>query len=91
MKGINIPPHARITVDVQRPHTVIEPVDESGDMGILDGFGVMIVAPGGRIIEQRAASPECQRQHQMGPLESGVLAGLCLLGLLHPPLPADAN
>src|SRR5260370_24701565 len=27
LKGINIPPHARITVDVQRPHTVIDPVD----------------------------------------------------------------
>jgi hypothetical protein len=37
LKGINIPPHARITVDVQRPHTVIEPVDESGDIGVLDG------------------------------------------------------
>jgi hypothetical protein len=58
LKGINIPPHARITVDVQRPHTVIEPVDESGDIGVLDGFNVMIVAPGGRIIEQRADARE---------------------------------
>src|SRR5207302_4834320 len=40
------------------PHTVIEPVDESGDIGILDGFGVMIVAPGGRILEQRADARE---------------------------------
>src|SRR6266699_847110 len=37
LKGINIPPHARITVDVQRPHTVIDPIDESGDVGVLDG------------------------------------------------------
>src|SRR5438105_13389254 len=29
LKGINIPAHARITVDVQRPHTVIDTVDES--------------------------------------------------------------
>src|SRR5712692_350327 len=33
LKGINIPPHARITVDIQHPHTVIDPVDESGDIG----------------------------------------------------------
>lgn len=58
LKGINIPPHARITVDIQRPHTVIEPVDESGDVGVLDGFSVMIVAPGGRILEQRADARE---------------------------------
>jgi hypothetical protein len=58
LKGINIPPHARITVDVQRPHTVIEPVDESGDIGVLDGFSVMIVAPDGRILEQRADARE---------------------------------
>src|SRR5579859_6638815 len=25
-KGINIPPHARFTVEVQRPHTVINPI-----------------------------------------------------------------
>jgi len=54
LKGINIPPHARITVDVQRPHTVIQPVDESGDSGVLDGFSVMIVSPDGKILEQRA-------------------------------------
>jgi hypothetical protein len=53
-KGANIPPHAKITVDVRRPHTVIDPVDESGDVGILDGFSVMIVSPGGKILEQRA-------------------------------------
>lgn len=58
LKGINIPPHARITVDVQRPHTVIDPVDESGDIGVLDGFRVMIMAPGGRILEQRADARE---------------------------------
>jgi len=59
LKGINIPPHAKITVDVQRPHTVIAPVDESGDFGVLDGFSLMIVAPDGRILEQRADA----RQH----------------------------
>ena len=59
LKGMNIPPHAKITVEVQRPHTVITPVDESGDTGILDGFGVMITAPDGRILEQRADA----RQH----------------------------
>jgi len=59
LKGINIPPHARITVDVQRPHTVIDPVDEAGDTGVLDGFSVMIVAPDGKILEQRADA----RQH----------------------------
>jgi hypothetical protein len=58
LKGINIPPHAKITVDVQRPHTMIAPVDESGDIGVLDGFSVMIVAPGGRILEQRADARE---------------------------------
>ena len=59
LKGINIPPHAKITVDVQRPHTVIAPVDESGDIGVLDGFSLMVVAPDGRILDQRADA----RQH----------------------------
>jgi hypothetical protein len=54
LKGINIPPQASITVDVRRPHTVIKPVDEEGDIGVLDGFSVTIVAPDGRILEQRA-------------------------------------
>jgi hypothetical protein len=58
LKGINIPPHAKITVDVRRPHTVIEPVDEAGDIGVLDGFSVTIMAPGGRILEQRADARE---------------------------------
>jgi len=58
LKGINIPSHASITVDVQRPRTVIDPVDESGDVGVLDGFRVMIVAPGGRILEQRTDARE---------------------------------
>jgi len=59
LKGINIPPHARITTDVQRPHTVIDPVDDAGDTGVLDGFSVMVVAPDGKILEQRADA----RQH----------------------------
>ena len=58
LKGINIPPHARITLDVRRPHTVIDPVDEAGDSGVLDGFSVMIVSPSGRILEQRADARE---------------------------------
>ncbi len=59
LKGINIPPHARITVDVEHPHTVITPVDESGDIGVLDGFSVTIIAPDGRILDQRTDA----RQH----------------------------
>jgi hypothetical protein len=59
LKGINIPPHARITVDIGRPHTVIDPVDDSGDIGVLDGFSVMITASDGRVIDQRADA----RQH----------------------------
>jgi len=66
LKGINIPPNARITVDVQRPHTVIEPVDESGDIGVLDGFSVMIVAPGGRILEQRTDAREHLQNASVG-------------------------
>ncbi len=58
LKGINIPPHANVTVDVQRPYAFIDPVDESGDVGILDGFSVKIVAPGGRVLEQRADARE---------------------------------
>jgi len=58
LKGINIPPHARITVDVQRPHTVIDPVDEAGDVGVLDGFSVIITRPDGRVVEQRADARE---------------------------------
>jgi hypothetical protein len=57
-KGAGIPPHAKITVDVRRPHTVIDPVDESGDIGVLDGFTMMIVSPGGKILEQRADARE---------------------------------
>ena len=58
LKGAGIPAHARITVDVQRPHTVIDPVDESGDVGVLDGFGVTILSPGGKVLEQRADARE---------------------------------
>ncbi len=58
LKGINIPPHARISVDVRRPHTVIDPVDHAGDIGVLDGFSVTIMTPGGRILEQRADARE---------------------------------
>src|SRR2546425_8893740 len=58
LKGINIPPHARITVDVQRPRTVIEPVDPAGDVGVLEGFSVMIVSPTGKILEQRSDARE---------------------------------
>jgi hypothetical protein len=52
-KGINIPAHARFTVDVKRPHTVIDPVDGSGDVGILDGFSVTIESSDGKVLEQR--------------------------------------
>ncbi len=58
LKGINIPPHAKITVDVQHPHTVIDPVDKFGDTGVLDGFSVMILSPSGTILEQRADARE---------------------------------
>ncbi len=58
LKGAGIPPHAKITVDVRRPRTVIDPVDESGDIGVLDGFSVMIVSPGGKILDQRADARE---------------------------------
>ena len=58
LKGINIPPHARITVDVQRPRTVIDPVDPAGDVGVLEGFMVMILSPSGKILEQRADARE---------------------------------
>jgi hypothetical protein len=58
LKGRNIPAHARISVDVQRPHTVIDPVDDAGDIGVLDGFSVTIMAPGGQILEQRADARE---------------------------------
>src|SRR5437868_2967285 len=58
LKGRNIPPHAKITVDVKRPHTVINPVDQSGDIGVLDGFNVEIVSPAGTILEQRTDARE---------------------------------
>src|SRR2546430_14582021 len=58
LKGAGIPPHAKITVDIRRPHTVIDRVDESGDIGVLDGFSVSIVSPGGVVLEQRADARE---------------------------------
>ncbi len=58
LKGINIPPHAKITVNVHRPHTVIDPVDASGDTGVLDGFSVTILSPSGTVLEQRADARE---------------------------------
>jgi hypothetical protein len=58
LKGAGIPPHAKITVDIRHPHTVIDPIDESGDSGVLDGFSVMIVSPGGTVLEQRADARE---------------------------------
>ena len=59
LKGINIPTHARITVVAHTPHAVIDPVDEAGDIGVLDGFSVTIETRDGRILEQRADA----RQH----------------------------
>jgi len=53
-KGLGIPSHAKITVDVQRPHTVIQPIDAAGDIGTLDGFSVTITSPDGTMLEQRA-------------------------------------
>src|SRR5207244_7897676 len=58
LKGAGIPPHAKITIDVRRPHTVIDPINDSGDTGVLDGFSVMIVAPSGEVLEQRADARE---------------------------------
>ena len=58
-KGINIPAHARFTIDVQRPHTVIDPVDAAGDVGVLDGFSVTIRSKDGRLLQQR----DDARQH----------------------------
>src|SRR5207237_3581628 len=58
LKGAGIPPHAKITVDVRRPHTVINPVDQSGDIGVLDGFNVEIVSPAGTLLEQRTDARE---------------------------------
>jgi hypothetical protein len=58
LKGAGIPPHARVTVDVRRPQTVIEPVDAAGDLGVLDGFSVKIVSPSGTVLEQRADARE---------------------------------
>ncbi|TMD32775.1 MAG: hypothetical protein E6I95_10210 [Chloroflexi bacterium] len=58
LKGINIPPHARITVAVHIPHVVIDPVDDSGDIGVLDGFHVMIETRDGKLLEQRADARE---------------------------------
>src|SRR5437764_4283971 len=58
-KGINIPAHARLTIDVQRPHTVIDPVDAAGDVGVLDGFSVTIQSKDGRLLQQR----DDARQH----------------------------
>ena len=58
-KGINIPAHARFTIDVQRPHTVIDPVDAAGDVGVLDGFSVTIQSKDGRLLQQR----DDARQH----------------------------
>ena len=58
LKGLNIPAHAKITVDVQRPHTVIDPVDTAGDIGVLDGFSVMVTTRDGRALEERADARE---------------------------------
>ncbi len=66
LKGINIPPHAKITVDIQRAHTAIEPVDDSGDTGVLDGFSVMIVSPSGRILEHRPDARELLQNASIG-------------------------
>jgi hypothetical protein len=58
LKGINIPAHARITVVAHIPHTVIDPVDEAGDIGVLVGFHVMIATRDGRLVEQRTDARE---------------------------------
>jgi hypothetical protein len=58
LKGINIPPHAKIIIDVHRPLTAIEPIDAAGDTGVVDGFRVTIVSPSGAILEQRTDARE---------------------------------
>jgi hypothetical protein len=58
LKGAGIPPHAKITVDVRNPQAVIDPVDDAGDIGVLDGFSVKIVSRGGAVLEQRSDARE---------------------------------
>jgi hypothetical protein len=58
LKGAGIPPHAKITVDVRNPQTVIDPVDDAGDIGVLDGFSVKIVSRAGAVLEQRSDARE---------------------------------
>ena len=56
--GLTLPPHARITIDVHRPYTVIQPIDPGGDRAVVDGFSVTVMSPAGRVIEQRADARE---------------------------------
>jgi hypothetical protein len=58
IKGVNIPPHATFTIDVKHPHTVINPVDDAGDIGVLDGFTLTIKSPSGQIVDQRSDARE---------------------------------
>src|SRR5207245_7646887 len=57
-KGTHMPAHATTRGDVPPPHSVIDRFDESGDVGVLDGFSVMIKAPDGKVLEERANARE---------------------------------
>jgi hypothetical protein len=47
------PPHARITTEVQTPHSTITPVDRDGNTGVLNGFTVSLHSPGGQVMTTR--------------------------------------
>jgi len=53
-KGASVPLHTTLTIDVRNPHTIINPIDDNGDVGILDGFNVTIKSASGTVIDQRA-------------------------------------
>jgi hypothetical protein len=66
IKGRNIPPHATIRTDIQRPHVEINPIDTDGDVGIVDGFTVTIRSTGGQIVDQVADARDHLQNQQLG-------------------------
>lgn len=65
VKGRNIPPHAIIRADIRRPHVEINPIDTEGDVGILDGFTLIIKSRSGKTIDGRPDARDHLKNQQL--------------------------
>lgn len=53
LKRVSLPPSMQITTQLDRPHTRLDPIDDAGRVGVLDGADVRIETADGEMVEQR--------------------------------------